>query len=370
VTLANGDAKAALIRATAWIDATYRSRWPGARVNGRAQGLAPTKLAFRQTNLAGRTGVFGTRVSSKVSWEKNVAGRSVSGPAHLHPQPELVGLSINLDDRERLVPLHPACRAFFGTVCHPSSVAQAMADHGRRARHQLFHQIGGPTSQPNLCAPGRLRAICDQSSALDFCITTKENSMIRLFSVCILLCAVFIVPAEARPRHRAPPRFAPECFTIMPCERAVRPSGGFLDGVGSIRVKMTRDRRGHAGGHPRTDGDWLRPRGAPGPLHRRPADLRRQCRLRACRTRYQGHRERAGALVRAMGSGVGPRAGRRGGVVAAAAGTWRSSAGSRVDRSMYGIRVQAAAGEKWLTGTVLSATAYRVEHCLKCITSG
>jgi hypothetical protein len=30
----------ALIRATSWLDATYRSRWPGARLNGRAQALA------------------------------------------------------------------------------------------------------------------------------------------------------------------------------------------------------------------------------------------------------------------------------------------------------------------------------------------
>lgn len=30
----------ALIRATSWLDSTYRSRWPGARLNGRAQDLA------------------------------------------------------------------------------------------------------------------------------------------------------------------------------------------------------------------------------------------------------------------------------------------------------------------------------------------
>ncbi|MGM4891261.1 DnaT-like ssDNA-binding protein [Tardiphaga sp. 839_C3_N1_4] len=30
----------ALIRATGWLDATYRSRWPGVRLNGRAQALA------------------------------------------------------------------------------------------------------------------------------------------------------------------------------------------------------------------------------------------------------------------------------------------------------------------------------------------
>lgn len=32
--------ESALIRATAWIDATYRSRWPGTRLNGRSQPLA------------------------------------------------------------------------------------------------------------------------------------------------------------------------------------------------------------------------------------------------------------------------------------------------------------------------------------------
>lgn len=39
VTLASGDAEAALIRATASIDAIYRSRFPGWRTNGRSQGL-------------------------------------------------------------------------------------------------------------------------------------------------------------------------------------------------------------------------------------------------------------------------------------------------------------------------------------------
>lgn len=29
-----------LVRGTAWIDSTYRSRWPGVRLNGRAQALA------------------------------------------------------------------------------------------------------------------------------------------------------------------------------------------------------------------------------------------------------------------------------------------------------------------------------------------
>lgn len=39
ITLASGDAEAALIRASQWIDATYRSRFPGVRTNGSAQGL-------------------------------------------------------------------------------------------------------------------------------------------------------------------------------------------------------------------------------------------------------------------------------------------------------------------------------------------
>jgi hypothetical protein len=66
--------------------------------------------------------------------------------------------------------------------------------------------------------------------------------MFRILSAAALLCALFAMPAEARPRHRAAPQFAPECFTIMPCEGAVRPSGGFLDGVRSIRVTMKRER--------------------------------------------------------------------------------------------------------------------------------
>jgi len=39
ITPASGDAESALIRATQWIDDTYRSRFPGTRVNGRDQAL-------------------------------------------------------------------------------------------------------------------------------------------------------------------------------------------------------------------------------------------------------------------------------------------------------------------------------------------
>jgi hypothetical protein len=63
--------------------------------------------------------------------------------------------------------------------------------------------------------------------------------MIRFFLAALaLVCASSI--AEARPRHK-PAQFAPECFTIMPCDGASRPSG-FLDGVRSIRVTMKRER--------------------------------------------------------------------------------------------------------------------------------
>lgn len=34
-----GDVETALVRATAWIDGAFRSRFPGARTNGRSQGL-------------------------------------------------------------------------------------------------------------------------------------------------------------------------------------------------------------------------------------------------------------------------------------------------------------------------------------------
>jgi hypothetical protein len=57
-----------------------------------------------------------------------------------------------------------------------------------------------------------------------------------------LLCALFTVPAQARHRHKPAPQLAPECFTIMPCAGAVRPSSNFLDGVRSIRVTMKRER--------------------------------------------------------------------------------------------------------------------------------
>lgn len=36
----SGDPRAAIVRASAWIDATYGARFPGYRVNGREQGLA------------------------------------------------------------------------------------------------------------------------------------------------------------------------------------------------------------------------------------------------------------------------------------------------------------------------------------------
>ncbi len=39
ITLATGDAEAALVRATAWIDNTYRARFSGSRLNGRDQAL-------------------------------------------------------------------------------------------------------------------------------------------------------------------------------------------------------------------------------------------------------------------------------------------------------------------------------------------
>lgn len=39
ITLASGDAEAALVRATAWIDSTYRTRFQGQRVKFRLQGL-------------------------------------------------------------------------------------------------------------------------------------------------------------------------------------------------------------------------------------------------------------------------------------------------------------------------------------------
>lgn len=45
VTLATGDAEAALIRATAAIDATYRGRFPGYKTNGRDQALELPRLA-------------------------------------------------------------------------------------------------------------------------------------------------------------------------------------------------------------------------------------------------------------------------------------------------------------------------------------
>jgi len=66
--------------------------------------------------------------------------------------------------------------------------------------------------------------------------------MLIRFLAAALLCALVTTSAEARQRHAPTPQFAPECFTIMPCEGAVRQSNGFLDGVRSIRVTMVRER--------------------------------------------------------------------------------------------------------------------------------
>ena len=67
--------------------------------------------------------------------------------------------------------------------------------------------------------------------------------MTRFLIATALLCALFTMPAEARQHHRSAPQFAPECFTIMPCEGAVRPGNNFLSGVKSIRVTMKREQR-------------------------------------------------------------------------------------------------------------------------------
>lgn len=50
VTLASGDAEAALIRATAALDAIYRSRFPGYRTHGRSQGLEWPRTAAYDTD--------------------------------------------------------------------------------------------------------------------------------------------------------------------------------------------------------------------------------------------------------------------------------------------------------------------------------
>lgn len=39
LTAGSGDVEAALVRATAWLDATYRARYPGVKSNGRSQAL-------------------------------------------------------------------------------------------------------------------------------------------------------------------------------------------------------------------------------------------------------------------------------------------------------------------------------------------
>lgn len=55
-----------------------------------------------------------------------------------------------------------------------------------------------------------------------------------------LLCAFFTTSADARQRNKPTQQFAPECFTIMPCEGATKSSADFLSGVKSIHIKMKR----------------------------------------------------------------------------------------------------------------------------------
>ncbi len=50
ITLADGDAEAALIRATAWIDNTYRTRFQGWPVNLRAQALQWPRIGVYDQN--------------------------------------------------------------------------------------------------------------------------------------------------------------------------------------------------------------------------------------------------------------------------------------------------------------------------------
>lgn len=77
--------------------------------------------------------------------------------------------------------------------------------------------------------------------------------MIRLFSACVLLCAFFIVPAEAKQRRVAVcvetgTAMAPVCGTSAPSRDLWTTTDGRR--VQSIRVMMTRDRRASRVGEP------------------------------------------------------------------------------------------------------------------------
>jgi len=76
--------------------------------------------------------------------------------------------------------------------------------------------------------------------------------MIRLLSACILLCAFFIVPAQAKPHRQAQcietgTLMAPSCgMGREQFAKSAKSSGDFLQGVRSIRVTMKREVRTRA----------------------------------------------------------------------------------------------------------------------------
>lgn len=77
------DQEAALRRATAWVDATYRGRFPGQRVNGRSQSLDwPRKNAYDKSGeLIGSTTIPAEIVDATIE----AAVRELAAPSSLSP---------------------------------------------------------------------------------------------------------------------------------------------------------------------------------------------------------------------------------------------------------------------------------------------
>lgn len=80
---ASGDQETALRRATAWIDATYRGRWQGSRVNGRDQALDWPR--YNVTDLGGWPVDYATIPAEVVNATCEAAVREVVTPFCLTP---------------------------------------------------------------------------------------------------------------------------------------------------------------------------------------------------------------------------------------------------------------------------------------------
>lgn len=97
--LGSGDPRASLIRATAWIDGTFGARFPGARRNGRAQGLAWPRTGA--TDAAGETIALSEVPAEIIRATAEAALRELASSGSLAPDEIASGVV----KRERMGPM-------------------------------------------------------------------------------------------------------------------------------------------------------------------------------------------------------------------------------------------------------------------------